>query len=291
MEEGVINTPSIKLQGILAGDSSLIENLLPNEELEIMINYMKELRLNGGFEELKLKDGIAPRLIRQEYDNTDYISLGIPIYRHPSDTRLKTFPFTIFVRKIRDHLSIMLNQSFNHCLIQFYRSSDDSISLHTDKTLDIAKNSSIVNFSIGAARTIMFSKKKDKKRNGDGNIRILLKNNSAFVLGWDSNKEYLHGIKPDKRGDAEKTWQELAYNKERISFTFRNIATFLKIERDSAEYMLIGQGASNTTYSGTNAKLEEEKDRKEMIAAFGIENRSSSFVWEELYGKGFNCTF
>ena len=71
MEEGVINTPSIKLQGILAGDSSLIENLLPNEELEIMINYMKELRLNGGFEELKLKDGIAPRLIRQEYDNTD----------------------------------------------------------------------------------------------------------------------------------------------------------------------------------------------------------------------------
>lgn len=292
-----VDASSITKQNLLAGDSLYIENLLSEEELYEMINYMKELRLNDGFEELKLKNGIAPRLIRQEYDdNIDNSSHGIPIYRHPSDEKLNTVPFNIFVRNVSHRLSIVLKQPFNHCLIQYYRSSEDSISMHADKTLDIAKGSMIVNFSLGAARTMLFSKKKDKKEDGDDNFRILLQNNSAFGLGWESNKKYLHGIKPDKRRDAEKSSQELAFDGERISFTFRNIATFLKTEEKSVGYVLTGQGAAESNVdTDTDTEgvthLNEEGEREKMITAFGIENRSSSFVWEDLYGKGFQCSF
>jgi alkylated DNA repair dioxygenase AlkB len=50
--------------------------------------------------------------------------------------------------------------------VQYYRDGSDYISEHTDKTLDIKFDTSILNFSLGATRKMQLkSKKKDFKTN------------------------------------------------------------------------------------------------------------------------------
>jgi hypothetical protein len=72
------------------------------------------------------------------------------------------------VAKLRDLCSAKLNQPLNHVLIQWYRSGADFISEHADKTIDVAKNSVIVNLSVGATRVMML-----KTKNRDENERRL----------------------------------------------------------------------------------------------------------------------
>ena len=105
----------------------------------------------------------------------------------------------------------------------------DFISPHADKTLDILRGSSIVNMSLGATRIMTLRHKKNNfnderittasiaGRDGetvnpvtvedpsaviqvdatskDVGQRFCLSHNSAFVLGWQTNLNYTHGIK------------------------------------------------------------------------------------------------
>ena len=148
----------------LSGDSKYIENILGEDDLLELNQYIQTQKENRNyFEEMTLKSGIVPRLMRQEYEKIE--GKGIPIYRHPCDKNLNSFPFNSHIIKIRDNITNRLGvdkQEFNHCLIQYYRNSRDNISLHSDKTLDIHEGSMIVNYSIGASRTMLFRKKKDK---------------------------------------------------------------------------------------------------------------------------------
>ena len=70
-------------------------------------------------------------------------------------------------------------------------------------------------------------KSKDEMDVGKPAQRVSLAHNSLFVLGWESNKLFLHGIKQDKRDIALKRPDEMAFDGERISFTFRTVATFV----------------------------------------------------------------
>lgn len=45
-----------------------------------------------------------------------------------------------------------LQHPVNHVLIQYYRSGNDYISEHSDKTIDVVRDSKIVNVSLGAER-------------------------------------------------------------------------------------------------------------------------------------------
>jgi alkylated DNA repair dioxygenase AlkB len=99
--------------------------------------------------------------------------------------------------KIKNIIEEQLNQTFNHCLLQWYRSGRDFIGEHSDKTLDISKDSVVVNISLGATRTMILkskeklSKDNDKLSNGKLNKsminkatqKISLPHNSMFVLG------------------------------------------------------------------------------------------------------------
>ena len=115
--------------------------------------------------------------------------------------------------------------------------------------------------------------------------RIPMPHNSMFVLGLQTNKTWLHGIKQDKRTQSLKTEEELAYNGERISLTFRHIATFLS----SDEQRIWGQGAtakrSEDAHPITNGSCDATE---ELVRAFGIENQRSDFDWEAYYGPGFD---
>ena len=88
-------------------------------------------------------------------------SFSMPIYRHPADKSPPLLPWSPTVDHIRNAVSSYLQQPLNHALIQYYRHGGDYISEHSDKTIDVVKNSYIVNVSMGAERVMVLRMKKD----------------------------------------------------------------------------------------------------------------------------------
>lgn len=67
-----------------------------------------------------------------------------PVYRHPADTSPPLRAWTPTVEAIRDHVEKTLGHPVNHALLQLYRNSEDYISEHSDKTIDVVRGSNIV---------------------------------------------------------------------------------------------------------------------------------------------------
>jgi hypothetical protein len=112
-----------------------------------------------------------------------------------------------------------------------------------------------------------------------------LPHNSLFVMGWKTNREWQHSIRPDRRSNSEKSPDELAFYGERISLTLRTVATFLN--RQTGQ--IYGQGARCKTINDQQ-EHEYENDEKDMVFAFSAENhQSSEFDWNLNYGRGFNA--
>lgn len=124
--------------------------------------------------------------------------------------------------------------------------------------------------------------------------------NSVFVLGWETNKLFTHEVKADKRHAILKRPDELLCDEQRISLTFRSIATYI-----TPTGAVFGQGATrkvplmNGPEDGTVASPAGNNDRSDtpgtamdesqrLLAAFGVENRSALYDWDELYGTGFD---
>lgn len=110
--------------------------------------------------------------------------------------------------------------------------------------------------------------------------------NSLFILGLVSNQMWLHGIQADKRIDAEKCEEELAFEGVRISLTFRKIATFLAED----EQTIWGQGATGKTKEEARETINGNADETQrMINAFGTENQEDhAWDWDKTYGGGFD---
>jgi hypothetical protein len=105
-------------------------------------------------------------------------------------------------------------------------------------------------------------------------------------MGLMTNMRWLHSIRQDKRRDVEKNAEELAYGGERISLTFRSIATFL----DKDQTKIWGQGAVAKHKSRARPVINGDgPEAKHMVEAFGKENRASEFDWPETYGVGFDA--
>jgi alkylated DNA repair dioxygenase AlkB len=225
-----------------------------NELKDISIDLLKKEII---FNEMYSQGSPVPRLISIQGIYTDLK----PLYRHPMDSQPEIQHMTPIVKKICDIVSNKCNEQFNHVLIQMYRNGNDYIGEHADKTLDIKKNTKIVNYSIGSTRVMKLRTKKND--NSDREIKkVKLKHNSLFVLGWNANKKWLHSINPDKRPDIEKSEDELFNNCERISFTFRNIATFI----DNNNH-IIGQGS----------KFQQINTDIELLKLFSRENHEIDF--------------
>ena len=204
-----------------------------------------------------------------------------PLYRHPADEQPELVPWTTGARRIQVRIEEVIQQKINHALIQHYRSGKDNIGEHSDKTLDILRGSNIVNYSLGAARTMTLI---NKRQYGTRQC-MKLPHNSLFVLGWRTNREWYHAIQPDKRASEQKEPDELAFYGERISLTLRAVATFLN--RHTGH--MYGQGARCKTID-ERANDEYDNDDVDMVRAFGAENhQSSEFDWDRHYGRGFNA--
>ena len=268
-----------------SGDSRIIYNVIQPPSMSSAFIKVKD---EVGWQTMFHRSGQVPRLVAVQGE------IGpdgrIPIYRHPADESPPLLPFTPAVLLIKEEVEKILMQSFNHALIQLYRDGVDNISEHSDKTLDIVRNSVIVNVSLGAQRTMTLRTKKSKQSNGtEGphmrlSQRVKLPNNSVFVMGSQTNREWLHGLKPDKRPVQEKTEAEKAFGGERISITFRQIGTFI----DNSGKVIWGAGAKGKTMREASEISRDDAQMEAMICAFGKENHEADFDWETEYGSGYD---
>ncbi|KAH7083058.1 hypothetical protein BKA63DRAFT_142513 [Paraphoma chrysanthemicola] len=287
---------------IAEGDSRIVHDFFPAELVHptdpsrplsdlIFTQLYNEVR----WQKMMHQQGEVPRLVCCQGQFGDDGSM--PVYRHPADQSLPLLHFSPKVQVIRKQAEKLVGHPLNHVLIQLYRSGNDYISEHSDKTLDIVKGSSIVNVSFGAQRTMRLRTKKSSKPtaasisenkatdedNQRETQRVHLPHNSMFVLGLDSNSKWLHGIMADKRLPAERSIAETAYNGTRISLTFRHIGTFL----DARSATIWGQGATAKDARDAADVINGDEDESErMIRAFSKENHNADFDWDTHYGAG-----
>jgi alkylated DNA repair dioxygenase AlkB len=269
-----------------AGDCRYCESILTDAERPRMFFDLNS-ELDSLWSQMLHKGGPVPRkIVIQCEAPKDGENAGLePIYRHPVDVSPPVHRYTPLVEEIRDRVEDLLGfkrGSLNHVLIQLYPDGESHISDHSDKTLDIERGTPVINVSIGAVRKM---KIKNKIKGDDGtrhSDRIELQNGSVFVMGWETNRKFYHGINQDKRMESLKSEAELDFGGARISLTFRNIATFI----DSAG-ALHGQGAVRESNVESDETDEEEQLR--MLKAFSAENREIDFDWDAHYGAGFRC--
>ncbi|KAH6881328.1 hypothetical protein BKA58DRAFT_880 [Alternaria rosae] len=284
---------------IAEGDSRIIHDFFPidffhpsepSKPLKDII--FTELYNEVRWQKMLHQQGEVPRLVCCQGTFGDDGSM--PVYRHPSDQTLPLMRFSPRVHVIRKQAEKLVGHPLNHVLIQLYRSGNDFISEHSDKTLDIVKGSSIVNVSFGSQRTMRLRTKKPQSKSEEDSERasstretqrIPLPHNSMFILGLASNAKWLHGIQPDKRLLTERSETENAYNGIRISLTFRHIGTYL----DFRSTIIWGQGAtSKTQRDAADIISNDDAESKKLITAFSRENHESETDWEEWYGEGFD---
>lgn len=287
-----------------SGDSKILYDLLEPAAAEVAF---QDLFTEVHWQRMYHAAGEVPRLVccQGDIDDTDG---SMPVYRHPSDQSLPLLRWSPVVAKIKQRAEERVEHKLNHALIQLYRSGQDHISEHSDKTLDIVHGSKIVNVSLGAQRVMRLRTKRPTamhdaasspgklKRSGDAQTRaeddrsrvtqrIPMPHNSMFVMGLETNASWLHGIMPDKRPSAEHLPAESAYGNMRISITFRHIGTFL-----SADSRLIwGQGAIGKNKAEARPTINgNSKESQRLIDAFAIENQVKAPDWDSIYGTGFD---
>jgi hypothetical protein len=213
---------------------------------------------------------------------------------------MPTEPWTPTVDRIRAVAAKLVGHELNHALIQLYRSGNDFISEHSDKTLDIVPDSYIVNVSFGAQRKMRLRTKREPRFPVEGSMRNLdappalqpaprtthripLSHNSMIAMTLVTNARYLHGINADKRLGFELSEEETAFGGQRISLTFRQIGTFLS--KDGTR--IWGQGATGKCAEDAKQVIcGDEAESQKLVNAFGRENVMSVRDWEGCYGLG-----
>lgn len=266
-----------------SGDTFILNNVFPQEiynqdTFNNIINECdwKQMEIQGG-QLSRLVDVQA--LIDYIYSNNKTNKL-IPVYRNPSDKYIEPHKPTPTIKKMFDWLNDQIDLDgikFNHVFLKYYKSCGDGIGKHSDKTLDLNKDSYIGNLSLGSTRKMTF-----KSKTTPNVINITLKTNSILFIGMETNKKWLHEVKPDLRQDSLKTPDELAYQTQRMSLTFRTACTFFNTQTN----MLEGQGAPKI-YIDSNDYEKLETDKDNLIKAFGQENKRADFIWNEFYSCGF----
>ncbi|XWW95980.1 hypothetical protein V2A60_003950 [Cordyceps javanica] len=280
-----------QLRGLCEGDTDVIENLLPIELESGIFEILRDDEVQ--WQRMSHQGGEVPRLVAVQGEVGSDGSM--PVYRHPSDESPPLLPFSSTVLAIKAVTEKQLGHPLNHVLIQFYQNGKDYISEHSDKTLDIMRDSYIANVSLGAKRTMVLRTKRTDKDSLDGEQhtyiggrkvqRAPLPHNSLCRMGLETNMKWLHSIRQDKRLDREKSPEELAYGGGRISLTFRHIGTFL--DKDGKK--IWGQGATAKCLDNAKDVINGQTEESiSMLRAFGTENHSSDFDWNAHYGKGFD---
>jgi alkylated DNA repair dioxygenase AlkB len=239
------------LDRALADDA--FEALKPSTESEIHYYQMYHMLSNNPKQKKKaLKKGelLPLQRIKGVQADRDVEDGAVPLYRFSVNCQSKypVLPVSPTVDRIRKLVEEKINQKLNHAVVLCYRTGDDMIGPHQDKTLDIEKDSYIVSISLGAERYFEFT-----KLDGTHRQRLLLPHGSLLVIGPRTNELYKHALPRQKfevsegrvleEGTPELLKSEIESQVGmRISVTLRLIETYLK-----PDGTIRGQGSNYET--------------------------------------------
>jgi alkylated DNA repair dioxygenase AlkB len=259
-------------------DSRIIYNTIPPSEFEVDFN---ELLSEVPWGKMIQNGFVASRLVAfQGIPSHD--QNWMPLFRKPGDVFPTITPMTPIVAQIHAHLQRVTGLSFNHVVIQYYPTGQEGVSEHSDKTLDIELDSYIANYSLGATRVFQIKSKENKEKEC---FPVPMRNNSLFLLGPQTNRQFWHSVKADHRSPEEKSVDESLHNGQRISLVFRKIATFISSDQKWMKGKGTGVGNNNEQ---TVPVTDSEEEKRELYRAFSRENKLSDYSWEQIYGKGFS---
>ena len=111
-----------------SGDSRIIYGALSSPLVENAFELLKE---EVDWETMHHRSGKVPRLVAVQGEVGE--AGGVPIYRHPADESPRFRAFIPTIKHMRNQIEELLQQPFNHALIQLYRDGIDNISEHSDK--------------------------------------------------------------------------------------------------------------------------------------------------------------
>lgn len=101
----------------------------------------------------------------------------------------------------------------NSILLNYYKDGNNKIGFHKDNKDSFGEYPTIIILSIGDERTLRFEKtisgEITRNKNKENNFDIKLKDNSIFIMGGNSQKDWVHSIIEEDN------------KKERYSLTFR----------------------------------------------------------------------
>ncbi|CAL1272434.1 unnamed protein product [Larinioides sclopetarius] len=125
-------------------------------------------------------------------------------YAFSGNTLPKKPLIPILIKFLKEANKFLKDGSFNYILVNRYKDGQDRIGSHRDNETDMDPNSSIVIFSFGAERTMIF------KRPNFNFVKILLRNGSVLAMKPPTNEIWYHEIPREKK-----------IKDVRISLTFR----------------------------------------------------------------------
>ncbi len=207
-------------------------------------DFWKLVKESVKFHEMFNQGNAVPRLISiQSLYSAAW--QGRPLYRHPNDEEP---PNEEMVPVVRELMALVERQcgvsGLNHVLIQHYRNGRDNIAAHSDKTLDIDLDTPIINLSLGSSRVMSIQNKTDRHIVE----KIPLRHGECVVFGLRTNQFWVHEVPKDM---AIAPHPE--HHQERISFTFRRIATYI-----TDNGIIVGQGSPYKTVADIPPPAGEE---------------------------------
>ena len=111
-----------------AGDSHILHHALSPDLSDEAFSLLRD---EVQWQAMRHRSGEVPRRVAVQ----GFVDItGVrPIYRHPADESPPLLPYSPTVDRIRKEIEVILQQPFNHALIQLYRDGQDNISEHSDK--------------------------------------------------------------------------------------------------------------------------------------------------------------
>lgn len=134
-----------------------------------------------------------------------------PFYKYAKDTPAVECWKDSMLESIASQIKNSTGQSCNHVVVNQYRSGNDYIGDHRDKSETFEVDSSVLTLSLGSERVLRLKKFKGKKVGESKSI--VLPSGSLFVLGPKTNAQWKHSIPKSKKVLGR-----------RISLTYRAIA-------------------------------------------------------------------
>ena len=126
---------------------------------------------------------------------------------HFSGQDNEALPISVHLRPLLDWVQLSVDPRLNGLLLNYYTGRDEYIGQHRDSIRDLVPGSPIVTVSFGEERVFRLSPGKSVEGK---NLDFAAFPGSVFVIPWDLNKKWKHGVPKRAR-----------YHSRRISVTFR----------------------------------------------------------------------